>query len=379
MIALFSLLTLLFLLPQVAAGETLQAGIDQLLSSLDTTALSDILADADPFAATGGFTATVGALARGEVALDLGAALTLVKNRMLTALQGTLWRLTRLAAPALLWSLLRRLCHVEGKAIHAGQTVCQLCVCIFLTQDLTEHIALARSAITRMNSGMQALFPMLLTMMAAVGGSAGSAIMQPAVVASASTLTTLLTKVTVPLSIAAAVLTMLCHLGEGMKLQRLTAFVLSCATWTLGVTFTAFIAVLSTRAVTAAALDGVTLRVSKYAIRHLVPVVGGLFADTVDTLVGAGVLVQGALGVTGLMLIAAYALTPLCQTLAASLLYRLSAALLQPVSDGPLSGCIHDFGRVLMLLFIMQLCAAAMFLMLIAQLISVSGMTMMLR
>ena len=52
---------------------------------------------------------------------------------------------------------------------------------------------------------------------------------------------------------------------------------------------------------------------------------------------------------------------------------------MEPVSDGPLSRCIHDFGKVLMLLFIIQLCAAAMFLMLIAQLIAVSGMTMMLR
>ena len=41
--------------------------------------------------------------------------------------------------------------------------------------------------------------------------------------------------------------------------------------------------------------------------------------------------------------------------------------------------CIHDFSRVLMLLFVIQLCTAAMFMMLIAQIIGVSGMTMMLR
>jgi len=60
-------------------------------------------------------------------------------------------------------------------------------------------------------------------------------------------------------------------------------------------------------------------------------------------------------------------------------MYKLTAALLQPVSDGEPAGCIHDFSRVLMLLFIIELCIAAMFLMLLAQLISVSSMTMMLR
>ena len=61
------------------------------------------------------------------------------------------------------------------------------------------------------------------------------------------------------------------------------------------------------------------------------------------------------------------------------MLYKLTAALLQPLADGELIRCIDDFSGVLMLLFIIQLCTAAMFLMLMAQLIGVSGMTMMLR
>ncbi|MFR3798380.1 MAG: stage III sporulation protein AE [Christensenellales bacterium] len=129
----------------------------------------------------------------------------------------------------------------------------------------------------------------------------------------------------------------------------------------------------------AAAIDGVTLRTAKYALNNLVPFVGGLFADTVDTLVGSGMLVQSALGVTGLIVIASRAVLPLCQTLAAAMLYKLASALMQPVSDGSLAGCIHDFAKVLMLLFVLQLSAAAMYLMLIAQLIAVSGFTMMLR
>ena len=364
------------LLPAPGRCETLAEGVGQIVSGLDVGALETSLGQTDPFAATGGFRSTLAAIARGEVTLDFDAVLELIASGLLRSARTSLWRLTRLMAPAMLWSLLRRL---SGKGSSAGKVVCQLCVCVFLTQDLTEHITLATSAVRRMSEGMQGLFPLLLTMMAAVGGSSGSALMQPAVVASASAMTTLICEVTVPLATAGAILTMLCHLGDGLRLHRLASFVQSCATWSLGICFTVFIGVLTTRAVTAAALDGVTLRTAKYALSNFIPVVGGLFADTVDTLVGSGMLVQGALGVTGLMLIASYAMSPLCQTLVSAMMYRLASALMQPVSDGPLSGCIHDFGRVLMLLFIIQLCAAAMFLMLIAQLIAVSGMTMMLR
>ena len=49
------------------------------------------------------------------------------------------------------------------------------------------------------------------------------------------------------------------------------------------------------------------------------------------------------------------------------------------MADGELARCIGGFSQVLMLLFIIQLCTAAMFLLLVAQLVAVSGMTMMLR
>ena len=302
--------------------------------------------------------------------------MTLLAERFLAAARASVWRLSRLAAPALIWSLLRRL---TGKSGESGKAVCLLLVCVFLTQDLSDHIALCRQSVTRMSEGMQGLFPLLLTMMAAVGGSAGSALMQPAVVAAASAITGVIERVTLPFATAAAMLTMLCRLGEGIRLNRMAELAQQAANWTLGACFTVFIGVLTTRSVTAAALDGVTLRTAKYAMSNLIPVVGGLFADTVDTLIGSSLLVQGALGVTGLMLIAAWMLGPLCQTLAAAMMYKLAAALMQPVSDGELGSCIHDFSKVLMLLFIIQLCTAAMFLMLIAQLIAVSGMTMMLR
>ena len=362
--------------PGTVSAESLTQGVEEIIANLDVAPLVSSLAEDDPFQATGGFAATLLAIAQGKLTLDFTQTIQIIGTRFLSAAQTSLWRLTRLIAPAMIWSIIRRL---TGKGSEAGKVVCQLWVCVFLTQDLTDHISLCTSAVMRMSEGMQGLFPLLLTMMAAVGGSSGSAIMQPAIVASANAMTSLIQQLTVPLATAAAILTMLCHLCEGLHLQRLAAFTQQCATWTLGVCFTVFIGVLTTRTVTASALDGVTLRTAKYAIGNLIPVVGGLFADTVDTLIGSGMLVQGALGVTGLILIASWAMAPMCQTLASAMLYKLAAALMQPVSDGPLSNCIHDFGRVMMLLFIIQLCAAAMFLMLVAQMIGVSSMTFMMR
>ena len=92
-----------------------------------------------------------------------------------------------------------------------------------------------------------------------------------------------------------------------------------------------------------AAADGVGLRTAKYAVDHFVPVVGGMFADTMDTLVGASLLIKNALGLTGLLLLLFTAAGPLLQTLSAVILYRACAALLEPVADGEICACIQDF------------------------------------
>ncbi len=359
-----------------AGAETLEQGIAQVIDGLDLTAFEGAGVSEDPFEATGGFRETLTGIATGRLTIDFDQVFQMLTSRFASALKGSLWRISRLAAPALIWSLL---CRLLGRKSAAGRVVCVMMICVFLTSDLSDHTALCLQSVERMSSGMQGLFPLLMTVMAAVGGSAGSTLMQPAVVASAGAMTELIRQVTLPLAVCGAILTMLCRLGEGIRLQRLSAFVHQIANWTLGVGFTVFIGVIMTRGVTAAAVDGVTLRTAKYALDNFVPVVGGLFADTVDTLIGSGMLVQSALGVTGLMLVCAWCLTPLTQTLAAAVMYKLAAALMQPLADGELGDCIDDFGKVLMLLFIIQLCTAAMFLLLIAQLVAVSGITTMLR
>lgn len=370
------LLFILLLLPLHAHGEDLSDAVTQVVEGLDISGLMEALSQDDPLSATGGFAATVAAIARGELTLSFQQIMELLVSQFFSAAKASLWRLTRLMVPAMLWSFLR---HLDRRSGEAGKTVCHLIVCIFLTQDLSEHTLLCTATMEQLSSGMQGLFPLLLTLMAAVGGNTGSSLMQPAVVAAAGSMTAFIRHITLPLATTSAVLTMLCHLGEGIRLSRLSKLFHQASTWTLGLCFTAFLGVLATRGVTAAAVDGVTIRTAKYALDHMIPVVGGLFADTVDTLVGATLLVQGALGVTGLMLILSWVLSPLCQTLAAALMYQFTAAVMQPIADGPLANCIYDFSRVLMLLFIIQLCTAAMFLLLIGQLIAVSGITMMLR
>jgi len=84
-------------------------------------------------------------------------------------------------------------------------------------------------------------------------------------------------------------------------------------------------------------------------------------------------------GVLGLLLLLSTLMMPLVRTVMTLFLYRACAAILQPVSDSPLCRAIGGYADVFSLLFIIQLSVGAMFLLLVAQLITVGNLTVMLR
>ena len=56
-----------------------------------------------------------------------------------------------------------------------------------------------------------------------------------------------------------------------------------------------------------------------------------------------------------------------------------ASAFLQPIGDSPLARGMGDYAEVFSLLFIIQLSVGAMFLLLVAQLLTVANLTVMLR
>lgn len=372
-----ALLLLLLLLPTAAAGESLEQGVQEVLRSLDLSALEEAAREG----AWGSLNVgdALMCLASGQAALSAQEVL----NTLLTQVSGvfgkSVWRMTRLMIPALIAACaewLRPEAHAAGKAArYAGA----LMTMAFLVTDLREHTQLCMETVESMADWMQRLFPVLITLLAAVGGTASSAFYQPAMMAAAGSMTTLVRHVAMPLTTGMAMLTMVGGLSENLRVSRLCRLLRQAACWTLGFGFTVFIGVMTVQGVSAASVDGVSIRTAKYALDNFIPIVGGMFADTVDTLVGCSLVVHNAVGVLGLLMLLGMLMTPLLRTVMTLLLYRASAALLQPVADGPLCRAIGGYGDVFTLLFTIELSVGAMFLVLVAQVIAVGSWTVMLR
>lgn len=359
--------------PGTALG--MDAALENSLSQLDLDGLTQAARDSAWL--SGGIPEALGKLCQGQSVLSPTEALNLILQQAAGIFRSSLWRMTRLMAPALLLSALE---SVKPSGAGRAARYAGLAMALaFLVADLREHAALVSDTVSRMSGWMQALFPLLVTLLAAVGGTASSAFYQPAVMAAAGTMTTLIQHVTMPLAVSVAVLTMVGGLSDSLRAGRMCRLFRQAANWTLGLGFTVFIGVMTVQGLGAAALDGVSIRTAKYAMDHFIPIVGGMFADTVDTLVGCSLVIENALGALGLLVLLGILITPLLRLVMTLFLYRAAAALLEPMGDTPLCRAIGDYADVFSLLLIIQMSVGAMFLLLTAQVVGVGNATVMLR
>lgn len=97
-----------------------------------------------------------------------------------------------------------------------------------------------------------------------------------------------------------------------------------------------------------------------------IPGVGDAIGGVTEVVFGTAVLVKNGVGITGMLICLAICLVPLVQTGLISLMYKLAAAMIQPVSDKRVTGCVECVGDGLKLLMRVIYTTGLLFLLTIA-------------
>ena len=284
-----------------------------------------------------------------------------------------------LMLPVLLSSLLLNTAPLRGSTSGPLRSVFFVLILLPVILLVISQLEHTQRTITGMTEKMDKLLPLLLTLLTALGGHASSAFLHPLVVAASGSMVFLAREVILRLVMCTCAVTAINHLSDRMHLTRMAQLLRSAVCWLLGVSFTVFVGAMSLQGVCSASIDGVALRAAKYAVDNFVPIVGGMFSDTMDTLVGCALIVKNALGVCAVLVLIAALMGPLVRTVAVVFVMKLSAALLEPVADGEMIAAIADFSRTIVLFLITMLCVGAMFFLLIVQILLVGNLTVLLR
>lgn len=240
-------------------------------------------------------------------------------------------------------------------------------------------IDFAQGAISDMVGFMLALMPLVLALLASTGGITSAALFHPMVIFLVNTSGTLISTIVFPLLFLSALLSIVSSFSVKYQLTRLAKLLRTISLGLMGSFLTIFLAVLSLQGATAAVADGVAIRTAKYIAGNFVPVVGRVFADAAETVVGASLLVKNAVGMIGVIILLFLVAFPALKILILAFIYNLSSAVMQPLGNSPILSCLSIIGKNLLYIFAALATVSLMFFLAITIVISAANVSVMMR
>jgi stage III sporulation protein AE len=267
----------------------------------------------------------------------------------------------------------------KGSISKVAYLIVSMVLLTLLLNSFRLSVNYAMEAINGMSDFMLALIPLLLGLMASFGSLTAVAFFHPIIVFLIHASGLLIAKVVIPLFLMSALLHLVSTINKEYPVTQLADLLKNIALWLLGIFFSVFLGVISVQGAVTAVQDGVAMKTAKFVTGNFIPVIGRMFTDATDTVLSASLLLKNAIGIVGVLLVLAIALFPAIKILAIALIYKIAAALLQPLGDGPIIKSMQVMSKFILYIFACLLVVAFMFFIAIVIIVASSNVTLMLR
>ncbi|WP_252214768.1 stage III sporulation protein AE [Clostridium sp. VAP41] len=250
---------------------------------------------------------------------------------------------------------------------------CYALIIMILSKSFIISIGVAKDVILNIADFMAALLPVLITMIAMVGGLTQAATLDPIILAAVVFIPRIYSNIIIPLILMGFVLGFANNLSNDHKITNLCKLLKQCTLWMQGIIITVFIGVLTVRGITSKTIDAVTLKTTKFAVDNFIPIVGKTFSDAIASIAGYSLIIKNAISSVGLLIIVLILLYPIIKLVLMTVIYKLAAALIEPISDPRITNSVAAAGDSMTLIISCVLSVSLMFFILIA-LVASSGL-----
>ena len=244
--------------------------------------------------------------------------------------------------------------------------VCFAVIITILSVNFKNVIQQTSDCLSLMKSQMDAIFPIILTLISAIGGTVSVSIFKPVVAILSNWISSLFSGLLLPIFIISFLFTVIGSLSPNVKLNKFNSFLSSTFKWTVGFVFTMFSSFLAIQGISAGKYDGISIKASKFAIKSYIPIIGGYLSEGLDFIMLGSILIKNAIGVAGLIILFVTILSPLIQILLLKLGLQLVAGIVEPTNNKEISDLISSCSKVLLFPIVLILGVAFMYIISIA-------------
>lgn len=345
------------------------------LEDLDLSGLESILSNLNSqqsgiFGSTS-FIEKLQSILSGEFTDNAGSVWEAILKLIFDELLNFLPLIATIIAVAILSGMVGDLRGTNSKSIaDITHFVCYGVIIVLVVSACTNVLTLTSSTLQGLKEQIDIAFPILLTILTAIGGTASVGVYQPAVALFSGTIMQIFTLVLMPLFIFSLVFTVISNLSPSVKLEKFSNFFNSLFKWITGAVFTIFIGFLIIQGITAGGLDTVSIRTAKYAIRSYIPILGGYLSEGFNVIMASSILIKNAIGASGLLLMFSSVIVPVVEIVLLMLCLKLTAGILEPLTDSRISNFINGVAKSLIMPIVLIIGVAFMYLIFMGLIIS---------
>lgn len=202
---------------------------------------------------------------------------------------------------------------------------------------------IAQNAVNSLIEFMQSLVPAYFLALTFAGKTTTAMIFYQAILMIITGIQLLFSNLILPLINIYVVLMLVNNISKEDFLSRLAQLLKGVIEWLLKAMLTVVIGFNIIQSLVAPAIDAFRTTMLNKTV-SAIPGVGNAVNAVTDMVIGSAVIIKNGVGVAALIVMVVLSLTPLIQLWIFSLMYKLSAAVMQPISDTRMISCIGSVG-----------------------------------
>lgn len=350
-------------------GDKIQEGIDsangsEISKSFPQFSVEQILAD----------------VSKGKLNFSIGSILSRLAELLFEEMKGTLKLLLLIPAIVILNTYLGGIAgNFQSKgAIQAAFFVCYAVMAGIASAAFMETVKCSRSVIENISVFMRILIPVSLASLASSGAVISATTFEIVLMSIIEITQLAVERLFVPLVMASTALNIANNISDTFDAEKLVQLIGKTIKWGLGAMLTLFVGITGLQGIASGSADGLTVKVTKFAASNLIPMVGGILAETVETVMNCSVVIKNAIGIVGIIAVVVIAVLPIIKMTACLILFRLCAALIQPIAEKKWVKCISEFGDSVSSTLAMAVTVVVMFVIILTIIINVGNSAILL-
>lgn len=343
---------------QVCAQETAQDAQEEIFSHFDFKEINQFLKELFPNEKIN-FKDTIIGLISGDVELSL----ELIKDMILDQFTYEFRNSKSSMIHILLIAIIAAVFHNFAGIFENSQVselsfyviyMLLITICLNMFRILTASVA---NGIEKMLQFLQLLGPVYFLAVAIANGSTTSITFYNIILLLIYIVEIIVLNILLPLVQIFLMIRILNNLSSEEFLSKFGELVQTLIVWALRALLTGVIGINIIQGLLSPAIDSVKRSVLTRG-GEAIPIVGDVIGGATEVVLGTAVLIKNGIGITGAIICISICVAPLVQMTVVALMYKLTAALIQPISDKRMVGCISSMadGAVILLRIIFTSC-----------------------